>query len=104
MQSEIKGKHIALVSPPHPEGGGLLTEPLIIAVYLSGIPARPLLQLLDSGHHGRAILGEQKMALIFQAFNPAWSNVVFPWFAAGSSAFGLLVNPFRILRPSLSAF
>ena len=49
MQSEIKGKHIALVSPPHPEGGGLLTEPLIIAVHLSGIPARPLLQLLDSG-------------------------------------------------------
>jgi hypothetical protein len=49
MQSEIKGKHIALVIPPHPEGGGLLTEPLIIAVHLSGIPARPLLQLLDSG-------------------------------------------------------
>jgi hypothetical protein len=49
MQSEIKGKHIALVSPRHPEGGGLLTEPLIIPVHLSGIPARPLLQLLDSG-------------------------------------------------------
>src|SRR5260370_16040060 len=49
MQSEIKGNHIALVSPPHPEGGGLLTEPLIIPVHLSGIPARPLLQLLDSG-------------------------------------------------------
>jgi hypothetical protein len=38
MQSEIKGKHIALVSPPHPEGGGLLTEPLIIPVHLSGHP------------------------------------------------------------------
>jgi hypothetical protein len=49
MQPQIKGKHIALVTPPHPEGGVLLTEPLIISVHLSGIPGRPLLQLLDSG-------------------------------------------------------
>lgn len=49
MQPQIKGKHIALVTPPHPESGVLLTEPLIISVHLSGIPGRPLLQLLDSG-------------------------------------------------------
>ena len=49
MQPQIKGKHIALVTPPHPEGGVLHTEPLIISVHLSGIPGRPLLQLLDSG-------------------------------------------------------
>jgi hypothetical protein len=49
MQPQIKGKHIALVTPPHPEGGVLLTEPLIISIHLSGIPGRPLLQLLDSG-------------------------------------------------------
>jgi len=49
MQPQIKGKHIALVTPPHLEGGVLHTEPLIISVHLSGIPGRPLLQLLDSG-------------------------------------------------------
>jgi hypothetical protein len=49
MQLQIKGKHIALVTPPHLDGGGLHTEPLIISVHLSGIPGRPLLQLLDSG-------------------------------------------------------
>jgi Aspartyl protease len=49
MQPHIKGKHFALVTPPHPEGGVLHTEPLIISVHLSGIPGRPLLQLLDSG-------------------------------------------------------
>ena len=48
MQPQIKGKHIALVTPPHPNGV-LFTEPLIIPVHLSGIPGRPLLQLLDSG-------------------------------------------------------
>lgn len=49
MQPQIKGKHIALVTPSHPEGGVLFTEPLIVSVHLSGIPGRPLLQLLDSG-------------------------------------------------------
>jgi hypothetical protein len=49
MQPEVKGKHIALLTPPHPHDGVLFTEPLIIPVHLSGIPARPLLQLLDSG-------------------------------------------------------
>jgi Aspartyl protease len=49
MQPQIKGKHIALVTPPHPEGGVLRTEPLIVSVHLSGTPGRPLLQLLDSG-------------------------------------------------------
>ena len=49
MQPEVKGKHIALVTPPHLDGGVLSTEPLIIPVYLSGIPARSLLLLLDSG-------------------------------------------------------
>jgi hypothetical protein len=49
MQPEVKGKHIALVTPPHREGGLLRTEPLIISVHLSGIPGRTLLQLLDSG-------------------------------------------------------
>jgi hypothetical protein len=49
MQAAVKGKHVALAKPSHPDGGVVLTEPLIIPVHLSGITARPLLQLLDSG-------------------------------------------------------
>jgi len=49
MQPEVKGRHIALVTPHHSDGGVLSTEPLIIPVYLSGVPSRPLLFLLDSG-------------------------------------------------------
>jgi hypothetical protein len=49
MQPEVKGKHIALVTSPHSDSGVLSTEPLIIPVYVSGVPNRPLLLLLDSG-------------------------------------------------------
>jgi len=49
MQPELKGKRIALLTPPQPDDGVLFTEPLIIPVHLSGIPARQLLHLLDSG-------------------------------------------------------
>jgi hypothetical protein len=49
MRPEVKGKHIALVTPPHPDGGVLSTEPLIIPAYLSGFAARSVLLLLDSG-------------------------------------------------------
>jgi len=49
MQPAIKGKHIALATPTHLDDGVVSTEPLIISVRLSGIPGRPLLQLLDSG-------------------------------------------------------
>ena len=34
---EAKGKHIALVTPPHPDAEIVSTEPLIIPVYLSGV-------------------------------------------------------------------
>ena len=49
MQPQVKGKHIALVTPPHPDSGVLSTEPLIVAVHLSGVAARSPLLLLDSG-------------------------------------------------------
>jgi hypothetical protein len=49
MEPEIKGKHITLVTPPHPEDTVLFTEPLIIPVHLGGIATRQLLLLLDSG-------------------------------------------------------
>ena len=34
MQPEIKGKHIALVTPPHPDDAVMSTEPLIIPVHV----------------------------------------------------------------------
>ncbi len=49
MRQEMKGKHIAVITPSHSEGGVLSTEPLIIPVYLSGVAARSVLLLLDSG-------------------------------------------------------
>jgi hypothetical protein len=49
MQPEVKGKHIALLTPPHPNDGVLFTEPLIIPVHLSGSGIRQLPLLLDSG-------------------------------------------------------
>jgi hypothetical protein len=49
MQPEVKGRHIALVTPHHSDGAVLSTEPPIIPVYLSGVPSRSLLFLLDSG-------------------------------------------------------
>ena len=49
MEPEIKGKHIAMVTPPHPQDKVLSTEPLIIPVHLSDGGIRQLLLLLDSG-------------------------------------------------------
>jgi hypothetical protein len=49
MQQEVKGKHIALVTPPQPEDEELFTVPLIVPVHLSGSGTRQLLVLLDSG-------------------------------------------------------
>jgi hypothetical protein len=49
MQSQVKGKHIGLVTPLHPQDSVLSTEPLIIPVHLSGGGIRQLLLLLDSG-------------------------------------------------------
>ena len=49
MRQEVKGEHIALVTPTQPEDEALFTVPLIIPVYLSGSGTRQLLLLLDSG-------------------------------------------------------
>jgi hypothetical protein len=61
MQPDLKGRHIALVTLPHPHDAVLSvvpgdlksirvpTEPLIIPVHLSGVAARAVLLLLDSG-------------------------------------------------------
>jgi Aspartyl protease len=49
MRQEVKGEHIALVTPTQPEDEALFTVPLIIPVYLSGSGTRQLLLQLDSG-------------------------------------------------------
>jgi Aspartyl protease len=49
MQSQVKGKHIALVTRLHPQDWVLSTEPLIIPVHLGGMATRQLFLLLDSG-------------------------------------------------------
>lgn len=48
MQQSVKGEHIALMPPLHPERNLPFTQPLLISAHLSGI-ARPLLLQLDSG-------------------------------------------------------
>jgi hypothetical protein len=48
MQQKVKGEHIALAAPSHPEGNLLFTEPLMISVRVSGL-VRPLVLELDSG-------------------------------------------------------
>jgi hypothetical protein len=49
MQPKVKGKHVELVSPPHPDSDTLFTEPLIVEAHLTGIQAQKKLLLLDSG-------------------------------------------------------
>ena len=49
MQPEMKGKHIALLTARDSSDGVLSTEPLIISAHLSGIPGKPVRELLDSG-------------------------------------------------------
>jgi hypothetical protein len=48
MQAKIKGEHIALARPPHPENNLPFTERPIIPVQVSGI-REPMLLHLDSG-------------------------------------------------------
>ena len=48
MQQKVKGEHIALAAPSHPERNLPFTEPLRILARVSGL-GRPLLLELDSG-------------------------------------------------------
>ncbi len=48
MRSHVRGEQLAFAMP-HMDRGAASTEPLIVAVRLSGMPARLLLLLLDSG-------------------------------------------------------
>jgi hypothetical protein len=49
MQEKVKGEHIALATPLHPERNLPFTEPLMIPVRVTGVTGRPLLLQLDSG-------------------------------------------------------
>jgi hypothetical protein len=59
MQTKIKGEHIALVRPPHPEKSLPFTERPIIPVQVSGIRGQLLLHL-DSGSNAPMLYGAGK--------------------------------------------
>lgn len=52
MRERIRGEHIQLVKPEHPESELPFTERLVIAVRLSGVANRQILLQLDSGSDG----------------------------------------------------
>jgi hypothetical protein len=52
MRERIRGEHIQLVKPQHPESEFPFTERLVIAVRLSGVANRQILLQLDSGSDG----------------------------------------------------
>ena len=52
MGERIRGEHIQLVKPQHPESELPFTERLVIAVRLSGVANRQILLQLDSGSDG----------------------------------------------------
>ena len=52
MRERIRGEHIQLVKPQHPESELPFTERLVIAVRLSGVANRQILLQLDSGSDG----------------------------------------------------
>jgi hypothetical protein len=77
MQPEVKGRHIALVTPPHPDDAALATEPLIVPIHLTGVARRSLLVLLDSGlgtpvlfDVGKAVAGGFSVDLPIRARGP----------------------------------
>lgn len=49
MQPQVKGRHIALVTPSRHNDAVLSTEPLLITVTLSGVAGHSVQVLLDSG-------------------------------------------------------
>ncbi len=62
MRSHIHGEQLAF-APPHTERGAASTEPLVIPVRLSGMAARPLLLLLDSGANAPFLWRAEEMRL-----------------------------------------
>jgi hypothetical protein len=52
MRDELRGEHIPLVAPQHPENELPFTQRLVIPVHLSGAGSRQVLLQLDSGSDG----------------------------------------------------
>jgi Aspartyl protease len=52
MRESVRGEHIPLVTPQHPESELPFTERLVVSVHLSGTGTRPILLQLDSGSDG----------------------------------------------------
>jgi hypothetical protein len=67
MSDKVRGEHISLVSPQHPEDELEFAQRLVIAVHLSGAGSRQVLLQLDSGSDLPILYqnrGESRLALL----------------------------------------
>jgi hypothetical protein len=87
MQPEVKGRHIALITPPHPNDAVLSTEPLIVPIYLTGFAGRALRVLLDVG---KDVASGFSVSLPIRARGPDGIERVFSVLQAGDMQIGTL--------------
>jgi hypothetical protein len=62
MRDEVRGEHIPLVAPQHPENELPFTQRLVISVHLSGAGSRQVLLQLDSGSDGPILYASRETA------------------------------------------
>jgi Aspartyl protease len=60
MEGEIRGEHVPLVAPAHPESETPFAERLVISAQLSGTGKQPILLQLDSGSDGPILYASNK--------------------------------------------
>jgi Aspartyl protease len=73
MQQKVKGEHIALAAPSHPERNLPFTEPLRISVRVSGL-VQPLVLELDSGINAPLLFDAGKLRAVAFANTPLHSR------------------------------
>jgi hypothetical protein len=74
LQSKVKGEHIALVPPSHPEQNLPYTQALLVAIRASGLADRPLLLQLDSGINSPLLFDSEKFQHTVFASAPLYSR------------------------------
>jgi hypothetical protein len=60
MRESVRGEHIPLVTPQHPESELPFAERLVVSVHLSGAGTREILLQLDSGSDGPVLYAGNK--------------------------------------------
>ena len=73
MQQKVKGEHIALAAPSHPERNQPFTDPLRISVPVSGL-VQPLVLELDSGINSPLLFDAGKLRTAVFASTPLHSR------------------------------